>query len=358
MSTNQYLHGTGRSPNTMPPSGQLESKREQLSVMKRMKSVAVTKNEDEKVMVRTNYIEEAPATNILRVQGKTSTSDDKTKIKVIGDSDPNFELKHISEPFRKKEDDSKTTVILARHNYGSDYDEDGLFFDCEEITRLLESGPMSFRYLVIAGALFMVIANIYDYQQKSYYSYYGSGGISTSFFLISLYIWLFGAFIISLEIMPFKNGVTSIHRLILEQLGFLRFTWGRGFFYFFSGSLQFSLFTMWNMIAGGVMIAIGAAAIFIGRKASDKLKTLVRRIGNQNNLMEMFERHDRDRDGHLSITEFKAFVRDMNVRLSGDELTNAFIAIDRDNDRYITFQDLSNWYVDAKYNIKTDGCLV
>jgi Ca2+-binding EF-hand superfamily protein len=112
------------------------------------------------------------------------------------------------------------------------------------------------------------------------------------------------------------------------------------------------------MIAGGVMMIIGILSILIGRAASKKLKVLIRRIGNKNNLKEKFRKHDRDGDGYLSVYEFKNFVNDMNVGLNDDELTNAFLAIDRNNDRYITFSDLANWYATSKYEVKTDGVII
>jgi hypothetical protein len=255
----------------------------------------------------------------------------------------------------------KTAVITARRRNSKDDDHSSsLALDCTEMRKMLEDGPLKFRILVLLGAIFMVIANIIDYdkllEDNNYY--YSSAGIETLFFVISLYIWLFGAFIITLEMRPFRKGVSLFHRWILEQISFLRFTWGRGFLYFFSGSLQVVLFTQWNMIAGGVMIVLGIASVILGQVASKKLKTLVKKIGNRNNLLDKFKMHDKDHDGCLNVREFRNFVRDMNVKLNDDELTNAFMAIDRDVDRKITFQDLSNWYANAKFDVKTDGMII
>jgi hypothetical protein len=248
-------------------------------------------------------------------------------------------------------------VITARRKNSSGDKNAPLALDCTEITKLLENGPSKFRVLVLLGAISMVIANIVDYNQMQYSSYYGSA-VSALYFVISIYIWLFGAFIITLEMRPFKSGVFFIHKWILEQLSFLRFTWGRGFFYFFSGSLQVVLFTKWNMIAGSIMIVLGIALIILGQIASKKLKSLVKKIGTRNNLVDRFQWHDKDHDGYLNVREFRNFVREMKVKLNDDELTNAFIAFDSNSDRRITFQDLSNWYANAKYDVKTDGVII
>lgn len=253
----------------------------------------------------------------------------------------------------------KTAVITAhKRNSEDDRRSSSLALDCNEMTKMLEDGPLKFRILVLLGAIFMVVANIMDYNELQFNNYYGSSGVETLFFIISLYIWIFGAFIITLEMRPFRKGVSVFHRWILEQMSFLRFTWGRGLLYFFSGSLQMVLFTKWNMIAGGAMILLGIASVILGQLASKKLKSLVKKIGNRNNLLEKFKMHDKDHDGYLNVREFRYFVKDMNVKLSDDELNNAFMAIDRDVDRKITFQDLSNWYANAKFDVKTDGVII
>jgi len=326
MSSNSIIHGTGRTPNSVPTFvSNVEDRREQLSAIKRMRTVKANKEPD--------------------------VPEKSTKIRVVGD--PDVDLLSVSEPYRKKDTEKTSVVKVHRRQY--DDDDEGFALDCDEITRMLEDGPVKFRFLVVCGAVFMVISSAFEYNQEKFYGYYG---ISPLFFIISLYVWIFGAFIITLEIMPFSMGVSEIHKTILDHLNILRFTWGRGFFYFFSGSLQFSLFTTMNMAAGGVMMVLGIASILIGRAASKKLKTLVRKIGNKNNLRDKFSMHDKDRDGRLSVYEFRNFVRDMDVRLNDNELTNAFIAIDRNNDRYITFNDLAAWYAKAKYEVKTDGVIV
>ena len=322
---NSIIHGTGRTPNSAPTFvSNVEDKREQLSAIKRMQTIKVKEPE---------------------------VPEKSTKIRVVGD--PDVDLLSVSEPFRNKE--TEKTAVISVHRKYDDGNDEGFALDCDEITRMLEDGPVKFRFLVLCGAVFMVLSSAFEYNQEKFYGYYG---ISPLFFIISLYVWIFGAFIITLEIMPFSMGVSEIHKLILDHLNILRFTWGRGFFYFFSGSLQFSLCTTMNMAAGGVMMVLGIASIMIGRAASKKLKTLVRKVGNKHNLREKFSMHDKDRDGRLSVYEFRNFVKDMDVRLNDNELTNAFIAIDRNNDRFITFTDLATWYAMAKYEVKTDGVII
>ena len=106
------------------------------------------------------------------------------------------------------------------------------------------------------------------------------------------------------------------------------------------------------------MICIGLASIAIGHIASTKVKKLVKKIGNQHNLGEIFSIHDKDRDGCLSVREFRNLVKDLNVNLSDEELNNTFVAIDGDNDRLITYEDMSTWFTNARYDIKADNLLI
>ncbi len=274
----------------------------------------------------------------------------------------------------------KTTVIQAKRKFDDDgsYDDDGYdldddwFLDCHQIEQLLENGPLRFRFFVFLGSLFMLASSYLDYQAEAYYTAYGYGSMSPLFFLITIYVWVFATFIATMEILPFQMKISRFHRQILKYMNFMRYTWGRGFLYLFSGSLQLSLFTTYNMYSGGYMMLMGLISIMIGRIASRKLKVLVKKIGNNTNLMDDFSRCDQDRDGYLNIHEFRRFVKERmgtkkgkwrrrnNVTLTEDECIHAFQAIDKNHDRRLTFKELSGWYATAKYETRRggDGVLV
>jgi len=256
-----------------------------------------------------------------------------------------IELPHLKESFLNKDLD-ETSVI---HVKGSvDDGDDGLFMDCEELKRYMADGPIRFRTVTFIGAIFMLVASFIDYQEEKNYTYYGYDSMSPLFVGITIYVWIFGLFIASLEIRPFHMTVSIFHRFILRYFSILRFAWGRGCFYIFSGSLQFVTLSKCNMMAGGFMVCLGAISIVTGRVAGRKLKNMVKNIGSKNRLTELFSKHDKDRDGYLNVKEFQHFMRDADVHLSPDEFMNAFQAIDANNDRRITLKELKWWFATAK----------
>mmetsp|Transcript_24196 Transcript_24196/g.29783 ORF Transcript_24196/g.29783 Transcript_24196/m.29783 type:complete len:357 (+) Transcript_24196:175-1245(+) len=245
---------------------------------------------------------------------------------------------------KKNQPGPKTSVITVKKEI-SDEDEDMISIDC--LKNMFADGPISFRLIVCFTCIFMVIANVIDLRQESYY-----GEITIAYNIASLYVWCFAIFVISLEIRPFKYTLSEIHKEALFYVKVLRFTWGRAFFYFFSGSVQFLMLTKWNMIAGLTMMAMGFISIAIGLNATPKLQKLIRKIGTIENLEVKFSKYDKDRDGYLDTMEFGSFVSGIGVNMGYDEFVSTFSAIDRNNDRMITREELTAWFVRYKYHDK------
>ena len=241
----------------------------------------------------------------------------------------------------------KVGVITIRRDL-SDL-EDPLASDINEFCGSLRDGPLSFRFLTCVGALFMVISNIVDYTDEAYYD-----SVSLFYTGISAYIWVFSVFVITLDIRPFHCRPFWIHRFILHFVKVLRFSWGRGFLYFFSGSLQLCLATLWNMIAGGTMMLIGLITVYIGQQANSKMRVFITRIGARDRIDIIFNKYDLDHDGYLNPEEFGQITADMDIPLSYDEFVAIFTSMDRNHDRYITREDIGVWFKKYKARQKKE----
>lgn len=241
----------------------------------------------------------------------------------------------------------KTSVITVKKEISDYYDDDPLGSDFAEMCTDVQNSPLNLRFFSCIIALFMVIASVIDYSDESYY-----GDVSMLYTFVSLYVWIFAIFLITLEIPPFKQTPTEIHREALKLLRVLRFSWGRGFLYIFSGVLQVLLLTSWNIIAGAAMIVVGMMTICIGKNAQVKLKVFVRKMGSTDNIDNKFNKYDLDRDGFLDPEEFGSMISDMKINMSFDEFVSAFQAIDRNCDRLITREDLGIWWTKYKSNEK------
>ncbi len=211
MDDRHLLHGTGRVPSSVP-TGYLEERREVLSSIKRFQSAQAREN-------KKPSLDSTPRTQSVIVHSSRQVAE-KPKAPIVYGA--NVNLQRIDEKFRTRSDDARTTVITATRKYD---DGDDLFaVDCDELTRMIEDGPLKFRIVVMIVALFMVVASLIDYNAQSSYNNYGGGGMTPMFLPISIYVWVFSAFIITLEIKPFRMGTSAFHKLVLDQMNILRFT--------------------------------------------------------------------------------------------------------------------------------------
>lgn len=233
----------------------------------------------------------------------------------------------------------KTKVITVRREITDRYYEDALGADLADFCIEMQNGPLSFRFLTCLGCIFMVVASLIDYSGAA--TYYGE--VSFLYSAVSLYVWIFALFVVTVEIIPFQQRPSELHIMVFNLFRLLRFSWGKALFYAFSGCLQMCLLTKWNVAAGGFMLLIAIIIVCIGRRAQSKLGKFVRKVGNRNNLDKLFFANDRDRDGYLNPEELGAMIAETNVQLTFDELVSVFCAIDKDFERLISREDLASW---------------
>ena len=240
----------------------------------------------------------------------------------------------VNEPAPKK-----TKVITVRREIEDRYYEDALGADIADFCIEMQNGPLSFRFLTCLGCIFMVVASLIDYSGAA--AYYGE--VSFLYSVVSIYVWIFALFVVTVEIIPFHQRPSELHIMIFSSFRLLRYSWGKALFYAFSGCLQMCLLTKWNIAAGGFMLFIAIIIVCIGRRAQSKLGKFVRKVGNRNNLDKLFFANDRDRDGYLNPEELGALVAETNVQLTFDELVSVFCAIDNDFERLVSREDLASW---------------
>ena len=129
----------------------------------------------------------------------------------------------------------------------------------------------------------------------------------------------------------------------LCNLTFLLLRWGRGLLFVFAGSLQFSHWSMLNVIVGGTMMVLGLISIGTGRRAADKLGQLRQSIPDENALQRNFTAHD-SLNGFLSMHDFISMVGSLGLEFGPNETEAAFAAIDKDNDGQISYEDFKTWW--------------
>ena len=205
----------------------------------------------------------------------------------------------------------------------------------DKIKKARADGPLTFRMLGFLGGLAMVFSNGIAILDRLF-SFNYSG------FVIAVYGVFFGIMITSLEAPgPCSRFLTSGIRYYCK---FLEYTWGRGLLYFFCGTLQVSNWNILDWAVGGFMIFVGVTACGVGIAAARDLRLVKFAIKNEAQLKAAWDAHDLDKNGKLDVKELTAFVNDTGVDMTRNEIAAAFLALDKNFDDKITYEELYFWW--------------
>mmetsp|Transcript_615 Transcript_615/g.820 ORF Transcript_615/g.820 Transcript_615/m.820 type:complete len:319 (+) Transcript_615:94-1050(+) len=220
-----------------------------------------------------------------------------------------------------------------------------------KVKRLATEGPLSFRVLAFLGGVAMIITSVLDWLGEIF-------RFSVLRALISVYTFIFGVFICILEGKMFVPDTAKYQLRVFSLAKFLKFVWGRGAFYFFAGSLQFSQMGFLNMASGGFMCFVGIISIITGWSTASKLKQVRESLANVTTVNDKFVKYDDDNDGYLDATNFAALVKDVGLELDHNELVAAFATIDKDDDEKISLQEFNNWWSSFQANTVREASLM
>ena len=184
-------------------------------------------------------------------------------------------------------------------------------------------------------------------------SVFGSMGKFFSFsplqMMIEVYCGIFGLLTIILE--GRKYSIThSFHAYIRDYAKFLTFTWGRGIFYCFSGSLMFSQVTMIDMLIGGYMIVVGLTSIIVGRHTASKLTSLRHSLSSEKVVKQKFQEMDKDGSGYLDSAELANLCASLGSPLDHNELCASLQVIDADKNGQISYDEFFAWWSGWSYD--------
>ena len=94
-------------------------------------------------------------------------------------------------------------------------------------------------------------------------------------------------------------------------------------------------------------MCVGVTAVGVGMTTARDLKTLKIRIKDEATLKRKWKEHDVDKDGSLDVKELTAFVQDARVDMSRNEVAAVFLALDKNFDDRISYQELLEWWKSA-----------
>jgi len=202
---------------------------------------------------------------------------------------------------------------------------------------LAERGPPLLQGAALLGGIAMVFSSI-----KDFYESLQAGMLTPAFTLISFYSWIFGILIVLLEGRIIQLVVQPVHYVVTNYFKALRFLWGRGIFYVFAGSLQFSLVREFSTMSGIYMMILGMCGAIFGTVLHMKLLNICEDTQEETHINAMFELIDNDHDGYIGKEGFRDFVLSTGLIEEGD-IDYDFLSIDTNGDRKITRKELKDW---------------
>jgi hypothetical protein len=129
-----------------------------------------------------------------------------------------------------------------------------------------------------------------------------------------------------------------------EYAKFLSFTWGRGLFYTFAGSLMLGQGGLLDVIVGGFVTFVGITSIIAGKSASMKLTDMRRTLGSESAVRAKFEEMDKDDSGGLESSELAMLCASLGSPLDHHELAAALTLLDSNSDGEISFDEFYSWW--------------
>ena len=132
---------------------------------------------------------------------------------------------------------------------------------------------------------------------------------------------------------------------LLKYAPFLKFVWGRGLLYIFTGTLQAVQSSILDVIAGLYLMAVGLIFIILGYMTAQKLRAVSRRSVDGDSLRSKFDAADKGKSGMLDLDQFSALVDNFDFGLSRREKEIAFMHLDTTDRGALNFEEFKAWFV-------------
>ncbi|GAX17300.1 hypothetical protein FisN_10Lh163 [Fistulifera solaris] len=207
----------------------------------------------------------------------------------------------------------------------------------QTIQQAQKEGPLTFRILGFLGGLAMIVSNGLAILERFF-------SFSFARSLMAVYGVIFGVIIVFMDA-PFpiicsQKIQTGIH----SYAKFLDYTWGRGLFFFFVGTLQVSNVNMLDWAVGGFMIFVGVVAMGVGMATANQMRLVRFAVKDESTLKQKWKEHDANGDGSLDVKELTAFVNDAGVTMTRNEIAAFYLALDKNFDQRIAYEEFYAWW--------------
>lgn len=208
----------------------------------------------------------------------------------------------------------------------------------EELKNSVLEGNWSLRILVLLGALAMIVTSFIGLITDMY-------RIEAIDAIMDIYCILLGMIMILLEYGHQLSFFASIQPSLYKNFLFLKYVWGRGFFYFFAGTLKISQRNpMMNIVVGCCVCILGLFLICVGRSAANKLAEARRSQFTPEDLENKFQESDVELKGSLDRDQFSSLLGSLGMDLNRREVEAVFLQLDDETTGRVSFDAFLNWF--------------
>ncbi|CAM9587647.1 unnamed protein product [Chrysoparadoxa australica] len=187
----------------------------------------------------------------------------------------------------------------------------------KDIARNARDGPLSIRYAGMIGALALIII--------SFIGFFGEvWSIDPVNACVQLYLFVFGFPLLFVELGPRAKCVPKVFfSRVYEYAKFLTVCWGRGFFYFFCGTLALAQWNLMDVILAVYLMVLGIGMLYFGSRGMKELKAIRAQLVSEDDLREKFKEYDVDKNGCLDPKELAQFCQDLGAKLTNHKCTSS-----------------------------------
>uniref|UniRef100_A0A7S4ATB9 EF-hand domain-containing protein n=1 Tax=Pseudo-nitzschia australis TaxID=44445 RepID=A0A7S4ATB9_9STRA len=137
-----------------------------------------------------------------------------------------------------------------------------------------------------------------------------------------------------------------IRNLLVRYLNILRFVWGRGLLYIFTGSMNLTIYYYpYTYYSGGALIGLGTLGVLVGGHSASNLERLRLSLTDHSFLWSKFAEADSDGDNMVDISDFSNLIWSLGLELDDTYTYRAFTEIDKNFDSRISFREFEKWWI-------------
>jgi hypothetical protein len=244
-------------------------------------------------------------------------------------------------------DDDIYTVSTNGTNSDGDDDLSGNPFAKEQIEKwkiAAKEGTVFLQVLAILFALCAFVVTLFVFINGDVY-FNITSAFCGFYTIVSSILILFLNFNCNPRSMDPGHFQFRIRYHIVKSNGGLKYLLGRGFLYFFAGTMSVALNHRITMGNGMALMGLGLLAMIVGRHSILKYDVLKESLTDNSVIRNKFTESDSDHDGRINRDEFANLILTLGLDMESSQMKQVFRTIDIGREEKINFMTFRRWWL-------------